>query len=245
MRRRKEGLSLVELMVSLLLGSLLMAALVQLFITNRQVTQQVDASASLIERISFASGFLARHVMEAGMSPLEVASPSPIGTQGSLLSKDGPLSDTLVILSEGGQGCIDETLEDNNGSTEWRRFAINFDNGKNELRCEDSEGGPYPVLDGADAFQVQYGVDANADHSPDYYINASGLQQKDKVVSARIAMLLRGDQSIGMDKNLVVEDWPLLDAVLANGKGKGKINFGDGHLRRMFVTTIALRNTGL
>lgn len=240
MKNNMHGVGLVELMISLLLGSILMAAMLELLLTQRQLAQQIEASASLTERIHFAADFISRHVMEAGYAPLQSEAPYPIGTAGFLASTDGRLADTLVILSEGGQGCTDDVLE-NDAGVEWRKFSVHSEKGRRELRCEDSEGGPYPMLEGVEGFQVQYGVDSNQDRAPDFYTNATQLPENAALVSVRVGLLLRGETVIGADANTPATDRPLLDAMLSNDPRRG-IDFKDGYLRRLFVVTVALRN---
>lgn len=238
MRIRARGVGLVELMVSLLLGSLLMAALLSLFSSQRQLAIQIEASTSLSERMRFASDFFYRHLLEAGYAAPALVAPYPVGGLG--VGRDHRLADTLVIYSEGGHGCTDSELENNEG-VEWRRFTLLREGERRELRCEDSEGGPYPVLDGVEALQVLYGVDANQDAVPDFYVNVSGLPANAAVVSLRVALLLRGERAIGAASELPADAASLLDVTLPSDPARG-IDFRDGHLRRTVVVTVALRN---
>jgi len=132
MLRNIRGITLIELMISMLLGSLLIAAMLTLLMTQRQLDQQINATALLSERMSFAASFLSRHLMEAGYAPPNSRSPYPVSFSGKLASSDDPWADTLVILSEGGRGCTDQLLPDNAG-TEWRKFSVNRNADKLEL----------------------------------------------------------------------------------------------------------------
>lgn len=240
MRLLQKGVTLVELMISLLLGSLLMAALLSLFLTERQIASQIESTASLSERAGFIAGFLSRHLREAGYAPAEMTAPDPVRFTGALASSDHPLADTLVIFSEGGHGCTDEVLENNEG-VEWRRFSLYSDGDRRELRCEDSQGGPYPMLDGVEALQVQYGVDGNLDRVPDFYVRATDVPAGARLVSLRVGVLLRCDAVLGRDNAVGQEPLPLLDVQLPADPVHG-VDFADGRLRRRVVLTIALRN---
>lgn len=233
-----RGVGLVELMISLLLGSLLMAALLSLFMSQRQLAMQIEASTTLSERARFAGDFFYRHLLEAGYAAPEAVAPYPVGGAG--IGRDHRLADSLVIYSEGGRGCTDDELENNEG-VEWRRFTLLREGERRELRCEDSEGGPYPVLDGVEALQVLYGVDSNQDGVPDFYANVTSLSANATIVSLRAALLLRGEKAIGTASAPSADAASLLDVTLPGDPARG-IDFRDGHLRRRVVVTVALRN---
>lgn len=236
MNTKMTGIGLVELMISLLLGSILMAAMLSLFLSQRQLAVQIEASTSLSERMSFASDFFYRHLLEAGYAAPEETAPYPVGRNGA----DQRLADTLVIYSQGGRGCTDDQLENNEG-VEWRRFSLVREGDRRELRCEDSEGGPYPVLDGVEAMQVLYGVDSNDDTAPDYYANLASLPVDATVVSLRVGLLLRGESIVGTPEPTQGPSINLLDVTLSQDTARG-IDFTDGRLRRSVVVTVALRN---
>lgn len=240
MLRNIKGITLVELMISMLIGSLLIAAMLSLLTTQRQLAQQINTTALLSERMSFAASFLSRHLMEAGYAPRDGRSPYPVSFSGKLASRDDRWVDTLVIFSEGGRGCTDQLLPDNAG-TEWRKFSVNREADKLELRCEDSEGGPYPMLEGVEAMQVQYGVDSNRDRVPDYYAAANQIKANNTLVSIRVGLLLRADASL--DKTLPVSNHQkqLLDTTLPSEMQPGA-GFSDGRMRRSIIVTVALRN---
>jgi type IV pilus assembly protein PilW len=235
---RMKGIGLVELIISMLLASLLMAALLSLFLSQRQLGYQIEASTSLSERMSFAGDFFYRHLLEAGFAEPGLSAPYPVGVNG--IGTDGQLADTLVIYSEGGHGCTDDELE-NNAGVEWRRFTLLRDGDRRELRCEDSEGGPYPVLDGVEALQVLYGVDSNHDGAPDFYVNVTQISANTPVVSLRVGLLLRGERSLGGSADMATGPQTLLDASLPADPARG-IDVGDGRLRRTVVVTVAMRN---
>lgn len=240
MLRLFRGVTLIELMIGMLVGSLLIAAMLILLTTQRQLALQINATAQLSERMSFAASFLSRHLMEAGYAPQNTRSPDPVSFSGKLASNDDAWADTLVILSEGGRGCTDQILPDNAG-TEWRKFSVNREADKLELRCEDSEGGPYPMLDGVEAMQVQYGVDSNSDQVPDYYAAASKIKPDSALVAIRVGLLLRAEPPLNVALSASKHFQQLLDATLPGNSSK-KNAFSDGRMRRSMVVTVALRN---
>lgn len=68
LRRGCRGLTLVELMISLVLSLLLAAAMVQLFIGNKQTFRMQEATARLQENGRFALEFITRDMRVAGYS---------------------------------------------------------------------------------------------------------------------------------------------------------------------------------
>lgn len=63
---RQRGMSVIELMVSMLIGLFLMAGIIQLFIGTKNTYRQVDASARIQENARFALDFLGNGIRMAG-----------------------------------------------------------------------------------------------------------------------------------------------------------------------------------
>jgi len=106
------------------------------------------------------------------------------------------------------------------------------------------------LVEGVDGMQILYGVTTNGDTSANQYltaakVNAGGLWSN--VVSVRIALLLRTVNKVTRKPDTNV--YPLLCVIGVNctdGKHGAKYGpFNDLRLRRIFTTTIALRNRSL
>lgn len=71
MRRfgRMSGLSLIELMVALLLGTLVVAAAIGIFLTNRQTYRTTDSLGRVQENVRTAFELMARDIREAAGNP--------------------------------------------------------------------------------------------------------------------------------------------------------------------------------
>ena len=65
-RSRHRGLSLIELMVALVLGLIIVAALVQLFLNISRTNQEMAKTNSQIENARFAMQFLQNDIVHAG-----------------------------------------------------------------------------------------------------------------------------------------------------------------------------------
>lgn len=66
MKNSQQGISMIELMVSMLIGLFLMAGIIQLFIGTKNTYRQVDASARIQENARFAFDFLGNSIRMAG-----------------------------------------------------------------------------------------------------------------------------------------------------------------------------------
>lgn len=88
------------------------------------------------------------------------------------------------------------------------------------------------IMEGVESIQVLYGEDTDNNKSPDYYISADLVANWDRVVSIKISLLLRSQKN-----NLVTGTQTL------NFNGTSiVVAENDRYLRRVFTSTIALRN---
>ena len=78
--------------------------------------------------------------------------------------------------------------------------------------------------------QVTYGEDTDGDKSPNYFVTAPNVTDWEKVVAARITLLLRSS-----DNNITQSN----QTYTYNGT---TTTATDRRLRRVFTTTIAIRN---
>lgn len=89
------------------------------------------------------------------------------------------------------------------------------------------------LADGIENIQIEFGVDANNDFVADYYNNDPTAVELANAISARIYILVRGDAQITGYVN---------DKVYALGSTNIPA-FNDGYLRRVFSTTVELKNS--
>lgn len=86
------------------------------------------------------------------------------------------------------------------------------------------------LVEGVENMQITYGQDTDGNHTPDYYVVASSVTDWDKVIAARITLLLRSS-----DNNIT-------QASQTYSYNGATVTASDRRLRRVFTTTIALRN---
>jgi len=109
-------------------------------------------------------------------------------------------------------------------------FQASF-NSASEIQAGNSLTVSNELVEGIENMQIEYGEDTNGDSTPDYYVPAgtAGLNMAD-VVSIRISLLVRSP-----DDNLTAQ--PV--AYTYNG---ATTTPADNRLRRVFSSTIAVRN---
>lgn len=254
---RQRGLTLVEIMVALVISLFLLAGLLQLFVGTRQSSRVQENLSRVQENGRFAIDYLGRIVrltsyrsrftIEQGQS-FDAAFPAVQAIQGT--NDDGSnSSDTVTIAYEGegaGQGDIRNCLnaQINNNTIASNTLSIN----NNSLQCRARTLTPagavvsdqtQPIVENIENIQILYGQNTDNDiwRVADRYIPANNVNDWSQIVSIRISLLLRTAEN-----NLVDSPQPY------NFNGAtidpGATDPSDRRLRRVFTTTITLRNQG-
>lgn len=175
--KNQKGLSLIELMIALLLGSLLTLAAVQLFLVNRQTQNLQIGIADVQDNGRFAFDVLSRSLMSAGDGDGEPIVPFILNgnrfnssTPGNAEIGDGVKYDQIAFELISGRDCIGNEL------TGYKRFHVLDDDDGKRLVCTsyeyseeendegEMEGGwqadeSGSLIDNIEAFQVLYGLD--------------------------------------------------------------------------------------
>jgi len=90
---------------------------------------------------------------------------------------------------------------------------------------------PEELVNGIEDMQITYGEDTNADRNADRYVTADAVADWDDVVSVRVNLLVASLAANVIDEPQVLPaPWD------------GFADPGDGRIRRVFSTTIAIRN---
>ena len=197
--RGQGGFTIVELMIAGLLGIILTAGVIQLFIgSNRNYSLQ-DELANVQEDGRFALIFLENEIQRGGwIDDFNREVPPAIDLNNS---SDG-VSDRIAVSY-----ALPPDSRDCNGSVVADGLIVNqfFVGGASgeELMCLGNGGGSaQPLIDGVKNFQVLYGVETNGicpDGAVNQYmthdqINAAGGNLV--IVSARVALLLASEDDV-------------------------------------------------
>jgi type IV pilus assembly protein PilW len=158
----------------------------------------------------------------------QVTSAAP-GTSGSLVHNTGVGTDP---------GNATQALDSNFTGGEIIRlrtssfYVADPDNdGESSLYQRIFEETPTELVEGVENMQISYGIDTDNDEAADQYVNAGAGINWNRVVSARINLLLRT-----LDKNIVTE------AQTYSFNGAAPVQASDTRIRAAFSRTISLRN---
>jgi len=248
---RQGGFTLVELMVTLAISTVLMAAIYQSYLVSQRSYRMLEGLAQLQENARFSMDVLSRTIRMTGYkrnagdedtfafpggATFAAAGQVVAGTNNNADGGDSILdgSDTITIRYQGNTAtqmtnCLGASVTD--GYTAVDTFYINT---KNELRCSSTIAGTQPLADGAEDMQVLFGIDTTEDKIADIYKNAGNVTAAEwgNVVTVRISMLFNTiNRAPGMSGT---QTFTLLDGYAQS--------FTDDLRRQLFTATINLRN---
>jgi len=214
----QTGLSLVELMVSVVIALVLMIALMQLLLGTMQTDRTTSDVSRMQESGRNALELLARAVRQAGArSNADVAfSGTPVtGVDGT-----GTAADSLTVQYEaqdGGEtGCTGAVVA--SGALMTYAFAVNAAVDPPTLTCNGTT-----MVDNIENLQISYGIDADKNGTIESYVDAPTATQFAQVAAVRVALTVRGPSA-----NVAVP------ASVASAT--------DRYLRQVFNATFTVRN---
>ena len=248
--RNQKGFSLIEMMIASLVGLILMAGTMQMFSSTKQSSRTNTAVTRMQENGRAALYFLENAVRLSGYRADSLVAPELAfpanrpGFNGQVINGvdndsvggnnilDG--SDRILMRYRGNNdGVITDCVGNPflTGQTVETEFRLT-DAG--ELVCDpdmmDNPGNWQILIDGVEDMQILYGVDTDSDFNANYYVPANQIAGGSEVISVRISLLLQSDDLIATQPqayrfNGVTVDDP-----------------GDRRLRKVFSSTIAVRN---
>lgn len=246
--RRQDGMTMPELLVALSVGLGVLLAAASLFIwANRAFAAQVE-TAAMDDAGRYALEAIARAVRQSAAADWESGEPDPSapahlsGYDARRVHQTGFGIDNAPVDAVNGSDVLavrfpgtgappngDGTSLDCAGFSVHRHqegwsifYVARNAQGDTELRCKYRGAGAWSadaVVGAVDSFQVLYGLDGDADGTPERYLNASALAGLDaglvlagstaaerdadlrrrthwkKIASVRVALLMRGPAS--------------------------------------------------
>ncbi len=225
-KRNQQGLSLVELMISLVLGLIVVSGLFNMYLGSTRSSQFSNGLQQMQENGRYGVSTLQRGFRLAGYSAGELVEPFDIAA-----SNDN----TVVVRMRLGYDC-------NGGSTAATGgIAVNTytldtspaDDLKSQLVCTGNSAGaaPMPLVVGVDEFRVLYGISTDDDGIPERYIPYEAGINPRQVVSLRFALLVNSGSPIRTRD--VKSKYTVLDK---------EISVTDRVARSVFTSTVKLRN---
>lgn len=253
--RTQQGFTLVELLIAMILGLALMAGVIQIFLSTQNTYRMEEGLARVQDSGRFSLDLITTQLRMAGYpfnlssstNPLAwnattdpSAAAQPFARQPVENGANG--NDELVFQYEAETGTVRNCLGEQPGANvliQDRYYVADVDgDGVRELRCTTNGGADQPLVESVESFQVMYGVDTTTpvDGKPDTWVNAAGVtaaQWRERVVAVRVALLIGTGGNVA--DSLDTQSYRLLDAGTVPAAN-------DLRRRRMFTTTVALRN---
>ncbi|MBL4868759.1 MAG: PilW family protein [Pseudomonadales bacterium] len=265
--KRRQGFSLVELLVALLLGSLISAAGIQLLLTSSQSYRLQNGMSEVQEGGRFSIEYMIRDIRLAGHGMGGAAgggdcgwgefvtetngkqSPIRIGTTDSPESLNdvidlwsGNASDVLVVhrcaVSVDDTTCLGRSVND--GVLIVSEYYVKNRN----LYCKDKTAGASVVgklVSGVESFQVLYGVRGTNDYHISSYKTVNNIPADSNVSAIQLGLLLTSEQYETEDGATPVTLSVSRSYDLLDKVGI-TVNDESGLISRKFTTTVELRN---
>ncbi|MEI6069003.1 MAG: PilW family protein [Methylococcaceae bacterium] len=243
------GLSLIEIMIALLIGAFLLGGVLQIFIGSKQTYRMQENLSRLQENGRFALDFLANDIRMAGYwgclstssTNTDISGTNDNSDHGDTID-DG--TDTITVKGAfaltptGTCGTAVDTADScgtgvncytDTSSTIY--YKIN-----NGVLQQDTHGLHNGLVEGIENMQILYGVDTDSDKTANYYAPADPALNWPNVVSIRISLL-----AVTLDDNLTTQPIPYtFNGITTTTTSTPAVT--DRKIRRVFTTTIALRN---
>lgn len=246
LKYRQHGMTLIEIMVALVISLFLLAGLLQMFIATRQSSRIQENLSRIQENGRFGIEYINRVVRQAGYrSRTTILNGEDFKKKFNIDRIEGTNNDGInntdkvIVRFEGentSQGevknCLNQTITSPVISID--TLSIGMDaQGVVNLYCQvvtpagTAAQTPQPILENVEDMQILYGEKKGSNLA---YVPATNVQNWDNVFSVRISLLLRTAE------NYLIET---PQSYTINGVTTTPT---DRRLRRVFTTTVALRN---
>ena len=267
--RAQQGLTLVELMIALILGLVVIAGVIQIFMSGSASYKVQEGLGRTQENARFAEFFLSRVLRQAGRPWVFGApngSPGPFfqpidtrvdetglpATRDGLPNGEGP--DVVTVMYRSDTNCLGNQttygaqvmLDDAGNRYAKDQFMLNDDEPRS-LMCRGlgADGLPVPghtqpIVQGIDDFQVLYGVDADGDGSPNYFDSANNLLPNEWLLVTSLRFSLLVNSADPVSRDAA--QGPASERTYAVLDAPLRGPFVDGRVRQVFESTIELRN---
>jgi type IV pilus assembly protein PilW len=234
---REKGFTLIELMIAIVLGLLLIAATVTVFVSTKQ-GYRLENGLGLMQATGRATlDLLSREIMMAGFPQSEnIESFIPAET----LDGGGSNSDQFAVRYQSDTDCFNHNTP--TYASDGKRYAKNmYFIQDNALWCrtlaeDDSEIEKAVIVQGVENLQLLYGEDNTAGDSvtnATRYVTADNVTDWNNVVSVRIGIIVNSQSPVATSNDDVA--YTLL--------GQTPIAAGADHMRRRaYTTTAVIRN---
>jgi type IV pilus assembly protein PilW len=242
--KRQQGVTLVELMVSMLVGMILLSGVVAVYIGSKQTYGARGGLSILQENGRIAIKRLQRGVLSAGypknngVEPI-ISRADQVDSKFSITpSGDDSKGDILTVSFMPFGGSFTQDCLGQSGTTTKGLIVNNYFVQNKQLMCRGSGNTvAQPIAEAVDNMQVLYGIDTDNDGFANQYLDSNGAKANPMdVVSIQVALLINSiDKVKDVAPGAGNEDQ-------FNLLGQNYTAPNDRLARRVFTTTIPLRN---
>jgi len=182
-RKFQQGLTLMELMISLTLALIIAAAMIALFVNSKQSFRISENMSRLQENARFAVTFLSRDFRMADYRQCITNNRLANAISGQ---NDSGLnnSDTVTILWQtndcGAASTVQTTV-----------YSIQNGASGNPALFRSIDGTSQELVEGIDDLQILYGEDIDGDNVPNYYVDADSVTDMEQAIAVRITLIAR------------------------------------------------------
>jgi len=241
---KQSGISLIEFMIALLIGLFLLGGILQMFSASQQTYRIQSNLARLQENGRFALDFLAHDIRTAGYWGCMTSSTGDIsGIDGVIDSIT--IQGAFVLIPTGMCGnpvnsanscgavnCYTDLSSTITYTISTPAASVASPN-PNITLYRNTNNVANPLIEGIQNMQILYGVDSDGDGAANYFVAANPAWIATdwiKVISVRISLLVAT-----LDDNLTTQPMTYTyNGVITTP--------ADRKIRRIFTTTIVLRN---
>ncbi len=221
--RRQTGFTLIEMMIALILGLIVIAAVINMYIGSSRSSKFTQGLQTMQENGRYGVSVLQRGFRLAGYAPDTRVDPVII---------DKSSADSVTVVMRRGFDCNgnDTTAAPTPGFAE-NTYA--WDATNNTITCEGNSAGAVamPIVEGVDGFRVLYALDSDDDQIPETYVSYDASIPPRQIVGIRFAMLVNSGKPIRSRPS--AEEHVVLDDVISKN---------DRYARHVFSSTVLLRN---
>lgn len=265
-QRHQTGLTIIELLIGMMLGLIVLAGVIQIFLSGNRSYSVQEGLGRIQESGRFADFYISRVLREAGrpwVFGVPNGSPGPffmpvdnrVGTDGLPLSRDGDPNgtgpDAITVMYQSDTNCLGNStnygaaaIRDYSGAL-YARDQFFLDNATPpNLMCQGIglNGAPVaghrqPLVAGVDDFQVLYGIDTTGDGQANRFDNATNVAADEWFSIVSLRFALLVSSDRPVKKAGTADPKPF---VVLDAPLRGPYN--DGRLRQVFESTVELRN---
>ena len=220
-KHRQSGLSLIELMIGMVLGLIVIAAVINVYTGSSRSSKFTTGLQTMQENGRYGLSVLQREFRLAGYSPSGNIQTINLGN-----SSDAAITVTTTAAYD----CNGRETLTTGGIAE-NTYALDGD----RLVCTGNVvPTAMPVVEGVEAFRVLYGLDTDGDpdtDEPQRYVPYAAVSDVSEIAALRFALLVNSGTSIR--SRVRNETHVVLDQ---------EVNSNDRFAREVFTTTVKLRN---